>query len=232
MLCKKCGKEIAEGTTVCPECGEALTAADKAPVQAEYNPFSGPPIDTPTSQLNYAALKQHYKQAAKRPPRNVFFWAAKILMTAAMVCFFLPFITGSLNLFDMSGDEKYSGFDFMVEAKDYIMKDSGTAVSDDGGIAGAWVTLIALSLGFVFMLGAVALRRGYGTLALGTLVIYVMFFIIVSMVGNDESLNHTVKIRPGVGLIVCMILLVVVIALSVADSMKARAELRKRLGIV
>ena len=112
------------------------------------------------------------------------------------------------------------------------MKDDGTDVSNDGGIAGAWVTLIALSLGFVFMLGAVALRRGYGTLALGTLVIYGMFFIIVSMVGNDESLNHTVKIRPGVGLIVCMILLVVVIALSVADSMKARAELRKRLGIV
>ena len=111
MLCKKCGKEIAEETSVCPECGEALTAADEAPVQAEYTPFSGPPIDTPTSQLNYAALKQHYKQATKRPPRNVFFWAAKILMTAAMVCFFLPFITGSLNLFDMSGDEKYSGFD-------------------------------------------------------------------------------------------------------------------------
>ena len=232
MLCQKCLKEIPDGSEKCPVCGEQQYINSTSPDKPEYNPLSGPPVDTPTSRLDYAALEQHYKQAVKRPPRNIFFWVTRILLTFAIVCFFMPFISGSLDLFHVSESEKYSGYEYMIEAKDFLKNADSSVPSDEDGMLGALVTLLILSLGFVFMMAALLLRRGYGTLALGTLVVYGLFFIIIKSIGSDESLNHSTKISPGVGLILTMILMVVVFAFGVLDRRKARAVLRENLGIV
>lgn len=252
MLCKKCGKEYADDLKKCPECGKKKESAEEkqetsakakkkaAPAKEKkkekakpaYNPFSGPPIDTPTSQLDYAALRQHYKQAVKHPPRNIFFWASKILMAAALICFFTPFISGSLNLFHVYESEKYSGYEYMLEAKDFLQNADNSISLDDEGVIGAWVTLLILALGFIFMLAALFLRRGYGTFALGALAVYGIFFAVIRAIGSDETLNHSVEIRPGAGLIVNIILLAVVFAFSLIDRGKARAVIRGKLGIV
>lgn len=69
MYCRNCGKELAEGTAVCPECGEVLMPGAPASNQngTEQNSGNSYSYDSTTGNYTYGAPNQNYQYGGTNP---------------------------------------------------------------------------------------------------------------------------------------------------------------------
>ncbi len=138
MNCKFCGQPVEDGKKFCTSCGA---------------PVDNPIPDIPASQnTSFPEIPQTVPASVGKngvsKKKTVFFWASKAAVVAALILFFLPFIS-----FDYHGNLRRGSTDELVlTGKELIF---GNEDSNDGDSAGT--AKDNLSSGTVMLAGIAAL---------------------------------------------------------------------------
>lgn len=199
MYCMHCGREISDLAVNCPYCGTAQVE-DASPELSGTVPVRGTPVSL--------------RSLTKRT------WA-KILLAAAMLCFFLPFIAVSCSS-EKSGKTYYtrnlSGFEMMKLGGDgFDLEKEDEAHPAVRAFAEHLPMILSIT---AFGMGAVAFvllllgrsARAAGRLCVGSAVVLLLlallFFLLYSPLSPVTELYSeerkkalkviTVKLRPGI----------------------------------
>ena len=194
MFCMKCGKEIPNESTVCPECG-AQTAPPQTPPPAA-NATAGAASTISNAVAAFSALSK----------RTI----AKIAVVIALVAFFLPFVTVSCNGGGKDLKETYSGFSLMTgmssdddEIASQSKDDGKTNIWLFGSAGTAVAALVVLCLKKKSKIAAICNAVSLGCLALFRLT----FKGYYDIKGSDYEKYIDVDFRFG--LTICALFLII-----------------------
>ena len=226
MFCKFCGKELADGTKFCSECGNSLDSATPIqPVRQE------PAAPQPFQQAAYPPPSMGY-QMPYLPPVKVgktpAYWIGKAAVLFALFCFMMPFVRTSIRIISDHG-KSYTGTYLMFDAPDdvdsrYIDRRDNTAYEV--------MTTIAAILWVAAILAVIALILPVGTSIFSILSSLVLLAFAAGCRAVEEELQDSIyysgiHVRAQYGLYLAVALLITSVILMCMDSSIRRQKKRE-----
>ncbi|NLT10290.1 MAG: zinc ribbon domain-containing protein [Ruminococcus sp.] len=210
MNCRFCGRVIDDRAKFCPGCGNSPDLSEPIREKAEAG-ASGVPFRP---------------QAKEKVKKTNAFWAGKLVVLSAFVCFVMPFFSSSIKL--VSGHSRhYSGAYVMFDAVDdsdskFIPRDKNVIYSSMKELSymvsvAAMLAVIALflpKLSWICSGGAAFVLMG-------------MYYILsrAEMKPFGSRMTLGVKLKPEYGLVIAIGLLLLSAVIAASDEWTAKKKL-------
>ncbi len=222
MVCKNCGRPLNQGSIYCPGCGALQTNADSEntitpaapPPRNNYPQFPQQVYQNPFQQNNMQYAQQPPVPASFSKSRTVLFWIGKLAVFIAIICFLLPFYSGSIA-FLSDKSNSITGLEMLQKSWEAYndTKDLSSNVSK-----GALIVAITLTAAIGFEVLALLTPTGTSLFSFLSAAAHVLFAAMVyaSNQKAEESYDY-IEIKMEYGLLLAIILLVASIFMMAAD---------------